>query len=394
MKSYIHATISSTLAWAGNIYDLLIVTYIYPYLEKAYSLNFAGVTLLFALGLIGRVVGGTIFGKLSDRVLGRKEVLLIGTAGYSIFGLLLPFSPSSIFLFIFRLLEGVFMGAQWTAGTVLAFEQAPLNMKSFVVSIVQAGYGIGYALTAVAYITFLPIMQGDGWRFFLATSVFPLAIVPYAYVKLKEAKEASIISNTEKPKLKDYFSITLKASIAMAGMFIAYFVLFENYPTIAERWAGMPASELGLTLLIANIVLTIMFIVFGRLAEIFGKRLLILLSVILLLVFVPLSVPPIKALANPTLMMIGTIGYAMFCGYWPLMPTLLVEAVPREVRGVISGLSYNIGGLVGGIASVLVGIISTIQTLHLWVDALSIFSLTVIFITMLTWPKSSVVQGK
>jgi SHS family lactate transporter-like MFS transporter len=90
MKEYIHATISSTLAWAGNIYDLLLITYVYSYLMSYFSLNYFDITILFALGLIGRVLGGMIFGKYAD-LIGRKPIMIIGTGGYALFQLLMAF---------------------------------------------------------------------------------------------------------------------------------------------------------------------------------------------------------------------------------------------------------------------------------------------------------------
>jgi SHS family lactate transporter-like MFS transporter len=80
MKEYIHATISSTLSCAGNIYDLLLITYVYSYLMVAFSLNYPDLSILFALGLIGRVARGMIFGKYAD-IMGRKPVMIIGTGG-------------------------------------------------------------------------------------------------------------------------------------------------------------------------------------------------------------------------------------------------------------------------------------------------------------------------
>jgi len=50
MRDYIHATIASTFAWAGNIYDLLLLTYVYSYFEKVYSLSILDFSILFALG--------------------------------------------------------------------------------------------------------------------------------------------------------------------------------------------------------------------------------------------------------------------------------------------------------------------------------------------------------
>jgi SHS family lactate transporter-like MFS transporter len=75
---------------------------------------------------------------------------------------------------VFRLLEGIFMGAQWTAGTVLAYEKAPVSLKGIITGIVQSGYGIGYAMTGVAYI----LLNNDP-RLFLITGSIPLILIPY-----------------------------------------------------------------------------------------------------------------------------------------------------------------------------------------------------------------------
>ena len=50
MHDYIHATIASTFAWAGNIYDLLLLTYVYSYFEKVHSLLILDFSILYTLG--------------------------------------------------------------------------------------------------------------------------------------------------------------------------------------------------------------------------------------------------------------------------------------------------------------------------------------------------------
>jgi len=151
MQRWVHATIASVFAWAGNIYDLLIITYVYSDLAKCLGVTTFIGTLLFSFGLVFRVIGGYIFGRIAD-IRGRKLVLNIGTAGYSLSQLGLALSPNVFSLLLFRALQGLFMGAQWTAGTVIAYENAPPSMRGLVNGVVQAGYGIGYALTGVAYI--------------------------------------------------------------------------------------------------------------------------------------------------------------------------------------------------------------------------------------------------
>lgn len=124
MRNYIHATLSSTLGWAGNIYDLVLITYAYTFLHSYLHISYIYLTLLFALGLLGRAVGALYFGRLADRK-GRKIVAMMGTAGYAVAQTAFAFTLFLPFMLMLRLIEGVFMGAQWTSGTVLAIESAP-----------------------------------------------------------------------------------------------------------------------------------------------------------------------------------------------------------------------------------------------------------------------------
>ncbi|MFP3234023.1 MAG: MFS transporter [Sulfolobaceae archaeon] len=380
-KNYIHSTIASTFAWAGNIYDLLLLTYVYSYLERVYGLDFFGYTVLFALGLIGRVIGGSYFGNVADRI-GRKPVLIIGTAGYSLFQLLLAFAPDVEVLYVSRLLEGIFMGAQWTAGTVLAYESAPYNMKGIVTGIVQAGYGIGYALTGVSYI----FLGGDP-RLLLLTGSLPLILVPY----MKFIAEERVSSHTAhfSIRIKDYLPVLIRATAGMIGMFLAYFAVFGYYTVIADEYLHLNPDTLGILMTVANIGLAISFILFSRLADRFDKKKLIYIGVIGLLISLPLAVP---FLYVPIIIpMIGVILYAFSTGFWPLMPLLLADAVPTDLRGFLSGFAYNIGGMVGGIGNIILGFIGEyfgVEGLVKGIDIVGLFSIAVVFVSIITWPKS------
>ncbi|BAB67533.1 MFS transporter [Sulfurisphaera tokodaii] len=379
MKNYIHATIVSTLAWAGNIYDLLLLTFVYSFFEKVYGLNYFDFSILFALGLIGRAIGGTYFGRLADKI-GRKPILAIGTAGYSVFQIILAFSPNSLILFVARFLQGIFMGAQWTAGTVLAYENAPVNLRGIVTGIVQAGYGIGYALTGLTY-----IILGNEPRLFLITGALPLILLPY----IKIINETKFSSFTFKPRYNDYLSLLIKATAGMSGMFLAYFSVFGNYTLVAEKYLNMNSITLGLLITLSNLGLAASFILFGRLADKVDKRKLIYIGVSGLLVSLPLAVPIfIKSIIISE---IGILIYAFSTGFWPLMPLLLAEAVPTEVRGMLSGLSYNIGGFVGGIGNIILGIIEIELGLRALIDTINFFgffALALVLVSVITWPKS------
>ena len=385
MKSYIHATISSSLAWAGNIYDLLLITYVYGVLQKVFNLNYFEISILFSLGLIGRVIGGMVFGKYAD-LIGRKPVLMIGTGGYALFQGLMAFSPNVILLFIFRLIEGIFMGAEWTAGTVIAYEQAPRALKGFVTGIVQAGYGIGYSLTGITYLVFVSSIVND-WRIFLLTGALPLLLLPYIQLKVKDSREGSSRISI---RYREYMGVLLKATLGMAGMFTAYFAVFGNYTTVAEV-DHFPNYILGILMTVANLILAFSFILFGRLADRYDKKKLIYIGLIGLMVGLPFAVPIISPLINVTSMSFGVIIFAFFTGFWPLMPLLLADAVPAEVRGFLSGFAYNAGGFVGGIADILIGLLTSIYgiaTISKWVDGFGFASILLVLVSVITWPKS------
>ncbi|MUM64931.1 MFS transporter [Acidianus infernus] len=386
MQKYIHAVTSSTLAWAGNIYDLVLITYAYTFLNKIVGISYLDLTIIFSLGLIGRVIGASIFGKIAD-TRGRKIVALTGTAGYSIFQAFFALTVSFPLMAFFRTIEGIFMGAQWTSGTVLAIEQAPKQKLQFVNSIVQAGYALGYALTGVTYI----FMSSDltsisGYRIFMLTGSLPLILVPYIYFKVTEEFKPSVVA--QKVRVKDYFPYFIRASLAMSGMFIAYLAIFSIYPDFAG-FSGFPAYYVGLLMAIANAIQGTSYVIFGRLSYRFGVFKLIYVGIAGLLVASFLSMPIFTPLKTLPIMSAGVYLYAFAVGFWPLISGIAASSVPPEVRAFLTGTAYNIGAVAGGIVSAMIGgIIEAfgMASLPYFVDGIEFASLAVVFVSMFTWP--------
>ncbi|AWR96830.2 MFS transporter [Acidianus sulfidivorans JP7] len=388
MQKYIHAVTSSTLAWAGNIYDLVLITYAYDFLHKYLGLSYFELTLLFSLGLIGRVIGASIFGKIADTK-GRKNVALIGTAGYSISQFLFAFSTFFPLMALIRLVEGSFMGAQWTAGTVIAIEQAPKNKIHLINSIVQAGYAVGYALTGVTYFFLSSSLDNlAGYRIFMLTGSIPLIIVPYIYFKVTENFKPS---KAEKINVKDYKDYLIKASLAMSGMFIAYLSVFSIYPNFAE-FEGFSPSYVGILMAVANGLQALSYVFFGKISSIISTFKLIYLGIGGLIIAVFLSMPIISFLHTISIMSAGVYLYAFTVGFWPLISGIVASSVPSEVRAFITGTSYNIGAVSGGIVSALLGVIIAVygmKSLPYFVVGINFASLAIVFISMYTWPRSN-----
>ncbi|MCY0882827.1 MAG: hypothetical protein OWQ50_03250 [Acidianus infernus] len=73
---------------------------------------------------------------------------------------------------------------------------------------------------------------------------------------------------------------------------------------------------------------------------------------------------------------------------------MIVESVPPEVRSALTGLSYNLGSVVGGLGSITMGTLVQIFGLAnspLFGNILGYSSLLIVLITLLTWPRGTVI---
>lgn len=145
---------------------------------------------------------------------------MIGTAGYSLSQLAFSFTFFLPAMLLLRAIEGIFMGAQWTSGTVLAVESAPPKKLQLVNSVVQAGYAMGYAMTGVVYALVGQISSFQQYEMFMITGAIPLMIVPYIALMVQE-RFVPTNNMFMKVNVKDYYGYLIKASLAMSGMFIA-----------------------------------------------------------------------------------------------------------------------------------------------------------------------------
>jgi SHS family lactate transporter-like MFS transporter len=385
MKDYVHATFASTGSWIGNIYDLTLVTYIYIELEKTYHIGLGVVSLLFALGLIGRFFGGLYLGNLTDKI-GARRVMAMSTAGYAIFAGIMAFSPDVFILFTARFIQGIFMGGEWTSGTVLGYEFSPADIRSTIFGIIQSGYGIGYALTGVAYILFLPTI-GATWRLFLITGTIPLIIAPYTIMKLPADKN-DIKKARNKIHLMNYRIPLVKSMIMMSGYFSAYFAILSFYPTVAPSF-GLPRSMVGIVMIASSITVAMGFLLFGRLANTYRKKHLIMVGSLIALAFSWIAMPyftQLRPFALP-----GMIIFTLGVGSMPVIPLLLMDRIDPAVRGLISGISYNFGALFGGLISVLLGVIGGIvgySGLILVIDITTLICLLSVFAVSITIKKA------
>lgn len=110
--------------WALDAMDVGLISFTLPALSRDFGLDPVGAGLLGSVGLLGMLFGALLGGRLADRF-GRKAVV-----GYSLFlaglgSLLTALAPSLSWVFLFRFLTGLGLGAELPVAASLMGSSVP-----------------------------------------------------------------------------------------------------------------------------------------------------------------------------------------------------------------------------------------------------------------------------
>ena len=109
---------------------------------------------------------------------------MISILWYSICNFIAGFSPTFAFLFFFRALLGIGMGAEWPAGAALAMESWPTRSRGFMSGILQGSWGLGFALVGARLLACCS--TEIGWRGLLWIGILPALAVVWIRFFVKE----------------------------------------------------------------------------------------------------------------------------------------------------------------------------------------------------------------
>src|SRR5262245_30896720 len=144
------AWIAAWLGWTLDAFDFTIFLLIMLPISQEFGVPLTAVTAIFAVTLWLRLLGATAAGWMADHM-GRRSPLIISILWYSLCNFIAGFSPTFAFLFFFRALLGIGMGAEWPAGAALAMESWPPRSRGFMSGVLQGSWGLGFALSALCY---------------------------------------------------------------------------------------------------------------------------------------------------------------------------------------------------------------------------------------------------
>src|SRR5262249_10214277 len=161
-----------TAAWLGwmlDAFDFTVFLLILVPIAKEFDVSVTAVAAVLTLTLWLRLVGAVASGWLADPI-GRQIPLMLSILWYSVCNFIAGFSPTFTFLFVVRAILGIGMGAEWPAGAALAMESWPARSRGFMSGILQGSWGLGFALSSVAYWL---LFDAIGWRGLLWLGILP-----------------------------------------------------------------------------------------------------------------------------------------------------------------------------------------------------------------------------
>lgn len=387
-KASIGALVGNALEWYDyflfNTAAALVFNVQYFHTEDPAAAALASFATL-AVGFLVRPVGGLLFGWLGDRA-GRKSVLIITVTGIGIATGLIGFLPNyvsigvwaPIILVILRMLQGLFIGGEWSGAMTLAVENAPLKLRAKLAALPQLGSPIATLLSSGMFFGLTLLLSADnfdswGWRipFWLA---IPLLLVSL-WIR-SSMHESPIFKNLQetdqnaKAPLREVFTSawrnvlvgTMAVLLGTAGFYIVTtFVM--NYGTRVmgvERDIVLFATFIGAFFQIASIFHA------GRLGQKYGAtKVVVWAGIATTIVAFPCFM--LIQTGNPVLLTIGVIipmsslTYS-FAAAGPIMTGLF----PARVRLSGVAVAYNGTQIVSGLTPFISTALVTAAGEHWW----------------------------
>ncbi len=293
---------------------------------------------IFAGFSISRTIFTPIFGRLSDRK-GRKLILCVGLFAYALISFTFVLATSVYQLVLIRTVHGI------TGAMILPIAQAYIGDLSpegeegkwmgYSNAAFFSGFGVGPLMGGV-----LAAQWGMNLAF-ITMGVLNLLAFSIAVIMLPRSdqrKQAAVTSLS---------FLDMRRSSTMVGLFSFRLAIalgrssfFTFLPLLAAISLGLPANLIGILIAVHVLLISILGVLGGRIADIFNRRVLVIIGSLVISTYmflVPLSPGfwPLLALC-----MLGSIGSAI------ATPSVLALTVEE-------GRKYGMGSAISAITMAL-----------------------------------------
>jgi len=328
----------------------------------------------FGAGFAVRPFGAVVFGHIGD-LTGRKYAFLITVTimgmGTTVIGLLPGYAQIGVLaptiLVMLRLAQGLALGGEYGGAAIYVAEHAPDRRRGYLTSWIQTTATVGLILALAVILVFRVVLGTEafaawGWRIPFLLSFFLVAVALFIRVRLQETplftrlKAAGKASSSPvKDSLgngRNWGLILLALFGATAGQAVVWYQgQFQARTFLLSPAVKMDPNTVDLVMIVALLLGTPFFLVFGALSDRIGRKPIIMAGCLLAAItYYPIYLLMMQFSSSPflegVLVFIQMIYVTMV--YGPIA-AFLVEFFPAKIRYTSLSIPYHLGnGEFGG----------------------------------------------
>ncbi|MCF2570559.1 MFS transporter [Brevibacterium sp. UCMA 11754] len=392
------------LAVALEGFDLVVLGAVIPELLATNAIGFTpeAATLVATLSLVGVGLGAAAVGPIADRF-GRRYTIIFCVLVFSLFTILVAFSPNVALFTTFRFIAGLALGAVMPGCLAYISEHNKSGKTGKATTLTMTGYHAG----AVA-ISLLAVFYSHNWHLlFIAGGVAGLVLVPLLWWKLPESQE---FVEAQAAKQAPAESTAVAPKTGMAGLFVGRFKLVTIGVWAASfmglllvyglnTWlpkimadAGYEVSDSLVMLFVMNVGAVVGLVIAGWLADKHGTKPIVLLWFILAAVFLAaLSIP----MTSQILLNIAVFITGVFVFSAQVLVYAFVSAIyPPTARGTALGMASAVGRIGAIVGPFITGTLVTAGIAYPWGFYLFAVVAVLGFAAMVIVPKAVDAAGR
>lgn len=384
------AVIASTVGYAMDGFDLLILGFILNAVALGLGLTTSEAGSLVTWTLIGAVIGGLVFGVLSDYY-GRVKVLTWSIVLFAGFTGMCALAQGYWDLLIYRTIAGIGLGGEFGIGMALAAEACRPNERARMSSYVGIGWQAGVLAAALLTPLLLPVI---GWRGMFAIGVIP-ALASFVIRHYIGEPEIFVKKSKEKRKGNPFKALvsdreTIKASIGISILTsvqnFGYYGIMIWMPSYLSQQFNYSLTKSAMWTAVTVVGMAFGIWLFGQLADRYGRRPIFLIYQ----VGAALMVLAYSQLTDPFSLLIGGAVMGMFVnGMMGGYGALISEVYPTEARATAQNVLFNIGRGIGGLGPLVVGLIVSLYSFQTAIALLASLYVLDILATLFLIPEKA-----
>lgn len=380
---------SSSLGFGLENMDVLFLSFTMSSIIASLHVSAGAAGLIGTITNWGMLLGGVLFGMLGDRF-GRVKTFTYTIFVFALATALMSIANNITSIYIFRFIAGIGAGGEYGLGITLIAKAFPKKELGRMSSIASIGGQVGAVAAAIIAAFVIPSL---GWHALYLFGLLPIILVFFVRRHIKESAEFLRVKENRKitiiHAIKKYMFADLGTAWTLIGLMImttvqiaGYFGLMNWLPSIVEQQSHLSVKGSSLWMISTIIGMSIGMMTFGTIFDKMGPR---LSFGIFLLASAVLVYALAYAHSIGLLLIIGAVvGFfsnGMYGGYGAIVSRIY----PTEVRSSANNIIVGVGRAVGGMSSLVIGLIMERYSLIVVMLFLSILYL-ISFTVMMTLP--------